>query len=240
MNYNLKGGVLIIGSLLWQDDRDSKDDGIRKRWRENRLDLDKSITVSLPIRYGRFSGSEKKGNQTYTMVFDSSLPNEKFGKAKVVPFKRSITNWEQLQDEVRALLEAEGNGISFIKGNDAWCICCIAFNKNVSKEKKNDVFDKWSQALSENQSGSKYFSQNPASYSCTSQGELEIPWPVELKGLDFLIATSTQSRNRNGISELTIQEIADHVPNREYLKPNISHGITTYQDDEILKALNSV
>lgn len=78
------------------------------------------------------------------------------------------------------------------------------------------------------------------SYSCTSQGKLEIPWPAELKDFDFLIATSTQPRTRNGISELTIQEIADHVPNREYLKPNISHGITTYRDDEILRALNVV
>jgi hypothetical protein len=122
----------------------------------------------------------------------------------------------------------------------AWCVCCILFNKKVSTEKRSDIPSKWSLALNENQSGSNYFSQNAASYSCTTQGELEIPWPAELEWLDFLIATSTQPRNREGIDELTIQEIADHVPNREYLKPNISHGITTYQDNEILKALNSV
>lgn len=37
-NLNLTGGVLIIGSLLWQDDLDlTKKDHIRKTWRDNHL-----------------------------------------------------------------------------------------------------------------------------------------------------------------------------------------------------------
>ncbi len=238
MNYNLNGGVLIIGSLFWQDDRDNGD-GIRKRWRDIRLEMNKSIKVSAPIRYGRFSGSPEKRNQTYTMVFDKSLPNEKFGRAKVVPFKKSIVNWNDLKEEVEELSEAEGTGKDFIKGNSAWCICCIVFNKKVSLEKKNDILNKWSQVLNENQAGSNYFLQNSTSYGCTPQGELEIPWPIELKDLDFLIATSTQPSNRIGITDLTAQEITIHIGNRKYFIPNFLLGIGTYQDRDILNAINS-
>jgi hypothetical protein len=233
LDYNLKGGVLIIGSLFWQNDRDTVDE-VRKRWREDRLDINKSIKVSVPIRYARFSK-----DKTYTTVFDKNLPVTKFGKAKVVPFKDKVTNWGTLRDEVHALSEAEGNGISFIKGDGAWCVCCIVFNKKVSPEKRNDILDQWSEAFKENKVGSDCFLQNGAFYSCTPQGELEIPWPVELKELDFLIATSTQPRNRAGVTDLTVQEITDHVINREYFIPNFLRGIGTCQDKEILARIGS-
>jgi hypothetical protein len=127
MDYNLNGGVLIIGSLFWQDDLDqTKKDRLRKKWRSDRLIMDKSIKVSVPIRYGRFSGSQEKGNLTYTMVFDSSLPKEKFGKAKAVPFKKSLSNWNELRVEVGALSGAEGTGKDFIKGDQ--CLVCLLYS----------------------------------------------------------------------------------------------------------------
>lgn len=53
----LNGGVLIIGSLLWQDDSSAQPgDQARKHWRETFL-VDKSnrLHVKAPIRYGRYS-----------------------------------------------------------------------------------------------------------------------------------------------------------------------------------------
>lgn len=239
MDYNLKGGVLIIGSLFWQDDRDSKGDGIRKRWRDSRLEMSKSIKASVPIRYGRFSGSEQKGNETYTMVYDKNLSKDMFGRGKVLPFKNNVGNWHDLRVEVEGLSEAEGPAKRFVKGDDAWCVCCILFNEKVSQDVRADILSKWGLALNENKIGSSCFLQDAAAYSCTTQGELEIPWPVELKALDFLIATSTQPRNREGIKDLTITEITDHISNREYFIPNFLRGIGTNQDREILTAINS-
>lgn len=52
----LKGGVLIIGSLLWQDSStDVPGDNLRKRWRTEHLDMNHKVAVKVPIRYGRYS-----------------------------------------------------------------------------------------------------------------------------------------------------------------------------------------
>lgn len=53
--FNLKGGVLIIGSLLWQDYLNKLGDDIRKTWRVKHLLVDSKIMISVPIRYGRYS-----------------------------------------------------------------------------------------------------------------------------------------------------------------------------------------
>ena len=63
----LNGGVIIIGSLLWQHDLcPEKFDNVRRSWRNAALILDEKILVKLPIRYGRYS----KGS-IYTMVFST-------------------------------------------------------------------------------------------------------------------------------------------------------------------------
>lgn len=48
----LSGGVIIIGSLFWDDDLNTSDN-LRKTWRENSLDLQNKILAKLPIRYVR-------------------------------------------------------------------------------------------------------------------------------------------------------------------------------------------
>jgi hypothetical protein len=63
-------GILIIGSLLW-DER-------RKAWRDERLEQDSADTVVAPIRYGRLSGQQR--GHTYTMVFSRGC---EAGRAKV-------------------------------------------------------------------------------------------------------------------------------------------------------------
>ena len=172
------------------------------------------------------------------MVFDKSLPAAKYGKAKAISFKRDIASWNQLKEEVIALSEAEGEGNDFVKGDNAWCVCCILFNKTTSPETREKILSNWSQALRQNARGFDHFAQHVVAYSCTLQGELEIPWPTEIEKFDFLLATSTQPRNRTDIVQLTIQEITSHIVNREYFIPNFLRNIGTYQDRDILRTIN--
>src|ERR1700730_13031171 len=74
----LEAGILIIGSLLWDKDR--------QQWRDERLDRNESEVVSAPIRYGRRSG--KRRGHTYTMVFSRRAPA---GHARVVRCSHAIT-----------------------------------------------------------------------------------------------------------------------------------------------------
>ena len=74
----IKGGALIIGSLLW----DSSE--IRKKWREEDLNLSDKIQIKFPIRYGRIS---KSRNFTHSMVYSSACKEEgKLGNGYFVPF----------------------------------------------------------------------------------------------------------------------------------------------------------
>lgn len=90
----LDAGVLIIGSLLWDKER--------QQWREERLDCSQSELVSAPIRYGRKSG--KRRGCTYTMVFSKSAPA---GRARVVRCSHAITSADDLTTEALRLWEAE-------------------------------------------------------------------------------------------------------------------------------------
>ena len=89
----LNAGILIIGSLLW-DER-------RGPWRDARLDMTSAQTATAPIRYGRLS--ESRGN-TYTMVFSRLCTA---GHAKVLRCTRSVSTPAELIDEAEALWKAE-------------------------------------------------------------------------------------------------------------------------------------
>lgn len=92
----LSVGILIIGSLLW-DER-------RQAWRNARLDMASIDTVTAPIRYGRLSSS--RGN-TYTMVFSRLC---KPGQAKLVHCSHTVSSPEDLIAEAEYLWKAEQPG----------------------------------------------------------------------------------------------------------------------------------
>jgi len=123
----LKGGVIIIGSLLWEDDLD-KGDNLRNNWRINSLDLQGKILVKLPIRYGRYSK-----NNIYTMVFSLNCEkNSKLGTGYIIPFKQNtIKHLDILVSEARKMSEAEGMKNRFIGENkDIWGSMGILVNKD--------------------------------------------------------------------------------------------------------------
>ena len=232
MDFNLKGGVLIIGSLYWQDHLTVEGDYIRKDWRNSRLDLERFLDVNAPIKYGRFS---KAGS--YTMIFDGDLSAGQFGVGKFCPFKKDTTNWDDLHKEATLLSVAEGMNGDLIAGDYAWSVCGILFNPKLEKKLKEEILEKWREQLSQHVRGYKKLDSAPSSYSMNNKGEFDFPWPDGLNDYDFLIGTASKPKFRQGVTELTVDEISNHVPNRHYFLPNRKHSITTYQDDEILEIL---
>lgn len=250
MGFKLKGGVLIIGSLYWQDWRDEEGDDIRKNWRDSHLDMSEVKNVPAPIRYGRFSGkyddAKKRGTRTYTMVFDNRLDRStEYGQAKAIPFSNEpFISFREIKAEVKGLSEVEGRRCrSFIKGSTsnspAWCVCAVVFNPNVSASIKESLLKQWDEELRKNPVGYAAFSSAPDLYSMKLSGELDIPWPAECANLDFLVATSTRPLHRDSSTDWpSVREIIEWAnKEREYFGPNIELGIKTFQDEEVRQSL---
>ncbi|NET55022.1 MAG: hypothetical protein F6K47_02095 [Symploca sp. SIO2E6] len=114
----IKGGVLLIGSLLWQDGSTQKPlDLVRKRWREAHLLMGDKQKVTAPIRYGSYSSPTDipLPNELYTMVLspdlDQGFSSPNMGEAYVIEFQQKLSCQdftEQLKLEVKELSKAEG------------------------------------------------------------------------------------------------------------------------------------
>ena len=110
---SIKGGVIIMGSLFWEDEkncvRGKEDVGrARRRWREINLDLSQTKSVPMPIRYGRIS-EEASRKSTYTMVLSRDYLN-RLGTALIVPFKKtfSINQKTKIKEQIIRLARVEG------------------------------------------------------------------------------------------------------------------------------------
>jgi hypothetical protein len=235
MSWNLKGGVIIIGSLLWQDYLDKQGDDIRANWRNTHLDLDNKIPVKVPIRYGR-----KSHSNIMTMVFSNRM-KRKSGFGYVVPFKRKISNKDELLCEATALSAAEG-----MKGNFvcSWGVLAYLLNDTIIdanqkreivtlfRQRKNAKFD-----ISEYRVGKER--------SCISKSlKLAIDWVAPVSGNDkqqidefhILLATATKPDNKVP----SYQEIAQTIKadtQRKYFINNLINGIITHDDFEIANLL---
>lgn len=97
---NLRGGVIIVGSLLWDNAAG------RAEWRSRSLrSLETKVPVALRIRYGRESGEQRR--RTYTMIL-SNHPTTRLGQGYIVELKNRIKSEESLKVEAIALARAEG------------------------------------------------------------------------------------------------------------------------------------
>ena len=235
----MKGGVLIIGSLLW-DKHQGKHLNVRKNWRTKRLSFKKRIHVFAPVRYGRTS----KG--IYTMAFSKLAEvNNKLGTIYFVPFKKEINSFNGIYKQAKYLSNAEGAmDMKLVKGNDEkWCVIGILFNSNFDKERKIALLKSYQQKLDAENLNNEYskFCIPPEASILSPQGEIKIKWPKttnqkdqeELNTFDFMIATCPQQNIAAYPDAATIRAA---IPNdiRNYFYNNISNGITTFQDREIM------
>lgn len=130
MSWNLKCGVIIIGSLLWQNYLDNEGDDLRLKWRTSHLSVEDKIPIKVPIRYGR-----KSRSGIMTMVFSNRMAR-KNGFAYVVPIQEQINNSSELLCECMALSKAEGMEGKFVKkwGTFAYLPNNLIIEASVKKE----------------------------------------------------------------------------------------------------------
>ena len=136
---NLKGGVIIIGSLLWQDYLNNGDE-VLKNWRKYSLYLQCKILTKLPIRYGRYSD----GN-IYTMVFSTNCEKtKKLGTGYIISLNLKLNPFDNINtiiSEAKKMSKAERMGGKF---NNSWSSMGIILNKNeLNKNPKETLLKEW-------------------------------------------------------------------------------------------------
>ena len=236
MNLNLKGGVIIIGSLLWQDDLFKNNDNIRLNWRKSHLDFDNRIPVKLPIRYGRKSSSD-----IMTMVFSNRMAR-KIGFGYVVPFNKIINNIDELLNEASALSTAEGMGGDFVR---SWGLLVYLLNdKLINVDQKKVISKLFKQQKKKNKINIDEYKVGRERSCVTKSLKLDISWIVpivnsdqsKIDGLHFALATATKPLNRIP-SKNEIAESIKSDSERRYFINNLTNGIITFEDFEISKFL---
>lgn len=237
--FSLKGGILIIGSLLWQDYLDKADDNIRQKWRAEYLDMDKKIMVRAPIRYGRLS---KKDN-IFTMIFSKSVSKKKYGTGYFIPLKNSnVKSEKEMFNEAIALSNSEGMKGEFVAG---WGALGILFNEQkIDIQLKKKLTIAWQEKILQTKKfdykSYKLLKKEPPCIK--PNGLLNFDWvlPVDkrqidlLNSYDFILATATQPTEYP-----TIKKLSENVRNdnkRFYFIENYKNGITTFQDISILNS----
>lgn len=229
----LRAGILIIGSLLWDDHP------VRRDWRKERLAIKLAEPVTAPIRYGRFSSSR---GDSYTMVFSRLAP---VGQAKLVPCSQTISSAGELIAEAQHLWKAEQPSAEAGRIAASWG--CVAVLTNPERMMPEEILKGWAERVAR-EPDYRNVSQTKAEGDLLSRdGLLRIPWPRLAGGgpveLDLLLATANDPRiTAANPSYPDVQTIAnawnragDHV---EYFWKNLENEIRTFQDDEIRKQLN--
>ncbi len=232
---HLKGGVLIIGSLLWDNDE-------RGEWRKEHLKRRSGFKVYLPIRYGRLSPSR---NNTYTMVFSNEFYSKRYGLGVgwCLPLKHKISSFCDLKNEAQALCEAEGGGNALVNG---WRTVGLLLNPK--RKVNNSIIDEWKGWMSTQISSSAFLTQKLRSEkpAISSNGLFSIRWPEEVKSagkladFDFLLATVTLPSLEKGRYPRVYKIANTTNKDDEYFVKNRKHGICTFQDAGILKVLKSM
>lgn len=237
-NFSYRGGVLILGSLLWDPDRSD--------WRRNYFGDDfQSISVPSPIRYGRYSSGEKR--QCPTIVLSSEFEASGCrGRAKFVTFHNAQMTIDEVTQAARNLSSAEGdNDEKFIKGNSHWCIVLFLLNPNLGQQERDYFIENWRknydpEITNEIQANFKMESETSAVFD--ANGQLRMAWPSELNDLDFVLATQTQPRKTTDDHSTYLEPAsiaAQFHAKPEYFIKNRMNGINTVEDDEIISFLRA-
>lgn len=229
----LRGGVLIIGSLLWD-----MTDPIRRQWQEQNLNVQDKTAVLLPIRYGRFSEKRK----TYTMVFsDNAIASPGTGYA--VPFNHDISTLDQVNAQVRRLLEAENSPNEPGPFYDlSFCVAALLINPKHQATRHpliSALMPFWRNALSPTFRPSAYHVPDEPPI-INANAILQFAWPENLNAFDFVIATAIKPRPRDP-EYPSPTEIAKHVTTnaKDYFTNNRKAGITTFQDADITAVITT-
>lgn len=225
----LRAGILIIGSLLWDEKRQA--------WRDVRLDMTSAETVTAPIRYGRLSGKQR--GHTYTMVFSRLCET---GYAKAVCCTRGIATTADLIAEAEALWQAEQLGA--IAGRIAADWGCVTLLCNPEREILEDILRGWAERIGREPGYGNVSQTQDEGQLISDTGLLQIPWPRVVEGdapvqLDILLATANDPTltgtppSYPSVETISKAWNAAASKHAEYFWRNGDWGIRTFQDDEI-------
>lgn len=238
---NLNGGILIIGSLIWDDST------IRKSWRNGSLNTKDRIKIKVPIRYGRISRSRMN---TYTMVFSSSIQPDEYGGGILLKFLNPVTSIDSLKTEAESIIRVERDKTKeewkIIKDSNpfvlnwSWGVLGLCINpkyieNNIYAEEIKDVVSLWKKCLSDFDH-TNYSLKGEDSF-ITEEGIFNVDWNHEMKGMDFFVATIIKPN----LDEYPIPEdIAKKMYEGKYYSyfiNNVENEIGTKDDPKILELL---
>jgi hypothetical protein len=242
--YHLKGGVIIIGSLYWEDETncisgDELKGRMRSKWREGNLDLENKMQVGLPTRYGRCSSSR---NYTYSMILSRQYNNpEQLGSGLAVPFSNQVLDYNEFKRQAVELAKAEFiiNENNKEKLVSSWGAIAIWINDQ--SKFKDAVASWWKQLITERQLG---YSKQVQDFSWDDGNLLTNDYRLELSidesKLDFAFCTYIKPKHaeteKNGSGKRqypTEQEIAEAMIQsnyQTYFRQNIKNNIRTCND----------
>lgn len=227
-----KAGVLIIGSLFWDNTNG------RRPWREHYFGENFNqhiITVEVPVRYGRYSGLR----DCPTMVMSSKCQEEdKLGQGIFLPFQNQEQSIDEIICSARALSVAEGKSSSkFIKGAEQkWCVITYMSNPALTTTGRLSTFsEKWKTQYDPKVATIK------EQFTCDCEtvtifddhGRLNINWPEKLNDFDVILAT--QTRPTDCYSPTSLASAFFKKP--EYFLKNRLNHIHTPDDEHILTEL---
>lgn len=220
--YKAEGGVIIIGSLLWDESKD------RQIWRKLYLN-EKNEFLEWPIRYGRIS---KGRNCTFTMVIDKDCDVENMrGVGVLKKLKKGNIN-----ENVSRLISSEINK-EWKSKNYFWSWGCVGYLVNPNSKIKEDLYKYFAESYVK-------FDSDP--YNCLSKndiisynGNINIDWP-ETVNLDYIICTLTMPNVIQWPSSKLIALKMVVNDYSEYFIKNIQNGLATFQDNEVKKNLESI
>ena len=228
----LTAGVLIIGSLFWDQEKD------RPVWRAERLNMAAARWVSAPIRYGRKSITRGGG---YTMVLSGSCPA---GQVRLVPCTRPVATSHDLTAEAEHLWKAEqpDAGARRIASSGGWG--CVALLPNPARHLPEEVLEGWTARVAQEPEYARVARAIEEGGLLSEKGLLRIEWPRAIGeggarvDTDLLLVTVTKpTLVGTPLAYPTVEAIAGawnaagkHV---EYFWSNRDNGIETFQDDAI-------
>jgi hypothetical protein len=239
----LKGGVIIIGSLIWEEHLVEKDaDNIRKDWRKQNL-MDNVTITKAPIRYGRESQTRKG---TYTMIFSKSC-EDNLGKGLILSFKDEIVTFEGLERQAIALAIAEGiYKAKNFKLTSNWGSVGLLINPKLKESDFSSealIKKKWSeiyQSYGKSFVSDSYKINDEYTSPINKDGFLEINWQAEMDAFDILIATPVIPKPKILLNSEAIAKKMLDKDYQAYFLNNRQNNICTAMDDEIQQYLDTL
>lgn len=230
MELNLRGGVIVIGSLYWEDSK------IRRDWRDNSLIMKQGVKIALPMRYGRKSSTR---HNTYTMVFSMNCPKPGVGYA--IPFSNSTKTVQDLKQQAMTVASAERNeNYDSTLDWQRWGALGILLNPSLASRPNDSktLTDTWAGWYSQKFLPATYKGGKTEEPPIDQRGILQFDWPKEVT-LDFLIATVINPETKRYPSATQIACAMYNASCYNYFVQNRKSGIETYRDGDILQLLKT-